>query len=71
MEQFAKIPTHIVQILKSGYNDNPSNLVINVIGSEVPALPNSIGYDVLCEDGVYRYMSLIYKEIKVISTINN
>jgi len=66
MSQFQKIPTHAVKVLQSDYNNNPSNITINIIGSKRPALVNGLGYDVLCEDGVYRYMSVMYKEIEVI-----
>lgn len=68
MSSFNRIPTHAVKVLQSDYNNNPSNITINVIGSKRPALPNGLGYDVLCEDGVYRYMSVMFNEIEVIGT---
>lgn len=64
-------PTHLVKILQSDYNDNPANITINIIGSKKPAFKNDLGYNVLCEDGVYRYMSVIFKEIEVVGTIEN
>lgn len=64
-------PTHWVKILSSDYNHLTVSMpIVNIIGSKRPAVPsdNGLGYNVLCEDGVYRYMSLMYKEIEVIGT---
>ena len=62
-------PTHLVKILQSDYNNISPN--INIVGSKKPAFKNDLGYNVLCEDGVYRYMSIIFKEIEVVGTIEN
>lgn len=62
-------PTHLVKIMDSDYN-KLTNQIINVIGSKRAAIQHDAGYDVLCEDGVYRYMSVLYNEIEVVGTIN-
>lgn len=63
-------PTHMVKILSSDYNVIKH---VNTIGSKMPAIKsdNGIGYDVLCDDGNYRYMSLMYKEIEVVGEFIN
>lgn len=69
--KFSQIkPTHMVKILSSDYNQIKQ---VNTIGSKMPAIKsdNGIGYDVLCDDGNYRYMSLMYKEIEVIGLFTN
>jgi len=54
------VPTHYVKIKSVEY------LNLQTLGSKMPAVQKDAGYMVLCDDGVYRYMSVMRQDIEVV-----